>query len=208
MNRLGWAAMVAVVLAGCSGARVAIRKGFDFSKIHRVAVITFNGPGGDAVADALAHELLAAGVDVVERQRIEALFQEQRYAREGALDEATIKKIGKILGVDAIFTGNVIQASPSQSYLIATPEDGKVIMGGATPIGSGIVMGGGSAGVPGTSVVTSAATATVSAKMIEVETGALLWSASDKDEGFDALATFSTISKTLVRSLSPMWIKE
>src|ERR1700687_2689975 len=114
-----WVLLVlGVALAGCATPEGAVNSHADFSKIHRVAVATFGGPSGDVAADLLTQDLLQHGADVVERQRLDTLMQEQHLASGNILDPVTIKKIGKILGVDAIFVGTVATNVPSQSYLV------------------------------------------------------------------------------------------
>src|ERR1041385_5234879 len=98
---------VVLLLSGCVGPQVAVNSHADFSPIHRVAVASFGGPGGDVAADLLTQDLLQHGADVVERQRLDAVLREQNLASQNMLDPATAKKIGHILGVDAIFVGTV-----------------------------------------------------------------------------------------------------
>src|ERR1035438_147973 len=85
-----------LVLAGCATPEVAVNQHADFSKIRRVAVATFSGSGGDVAADLLTQDLLNHGADVVERQRLDAVLNEQHLASDGLLNPATVKKIGEI----------------------------------------------------------------------------------------------------------------
>ena len=82
----------AAVLAGCATPEVAVNSHADFSKIHRIAVATFGGPGGDVASDLLAQDLLKHGADVVERQRLDAVLDEHHLGSQNALDPATLKK--------------------------------------------------------------------------------------------------------------------
>src|SRR5882672_10761490 len=123
----------ALVFAGCIAPEVAVNSRADFSRIHRVAVATFGGPGGDVAADLLTQDLLQHGADVVERQRLDAVLQEQNLASQNILDPTTIKKIGKILGVDAIFVGTVANNVPSQSYLVTQSRHG-INVNSVTPV--------------------------------------------------------------------------
>jgi len=85
---------LAVFAAGCGGPQVTFNRRYEFSKLKRVAVSRFEGPGGSAAADFLAHSLLGSGADVVERSRLEAVLSEQRLASSGALDPATARLEG------------------------------------------------------------------------------------------------------------------
>src|SRR5204862_1141050 len=105
---------------GCATPEVAVNAHADFTRIQRVAVATFGGPAGDVAADMLTQDLLNHGADVVERQRLDALLREQNMAMSNMLDPSTVRKIGKILGVDAIFVGTVASNVGPQSYLVTT----------------------------------------------------------------------------------------
>ncbi|HEU5175056.1 MAG TPA: CsgG/HfaB family protein [Gemmatimonadaceae bacterium] len=61
---------------------------------------------GKGVADLLITDLsAAANVRVVERERIEALLQEQNLAKQGQIDPATAVRLGRILGARHMISG-------------------------------------------------------------------------------------------------------
>lgn len=63
---------------------------------------------GTYVAEELITGLVQLGsFDVVERQLLDKLLGEQKIEQTGAIDPATAKKVGRILGVDAIVTGSI-----------------------------------------------------------------------------------------------------
>ena len=98
----------AALLGACSTANIAVNKGFDFSRVKRVAVVGFkdapHGSGtGDAVTSALEQSLLAAGYDVLDRAAVTAAAG----ARPGALDAKTAKAVAAKLGVDALVMGQI-----------------------------------------------------------------------------------------------------
>ncbi|SRR5258708_3924610 len=195
---------MAMVLAGCATPEVAVNRRADFSKIHRVAVASFGGEGGDVAADLLTQDLLQHGADVVERQRLDALLQEHHLAAQKILDPATVKKIGKTLGVDAVFMGTVGSNIPSQSYLVTVARDNRYT--GVTPIGAGDVYPEGPAfGVPDSQVVTSAARSAITARMVDVETGSILWSGRMSYEGYDSQSAMASITASFAKSLVPLW---
>ena len=85
-------------------------------KIKRVAVVPFTGPRGNAtfsgsiVSERLVIQILARGeLDVVERRFLEKVLEEQRLGVFGIMDPGTVKTLGKVLGVDAILTGTVVE---------------------------------------------------------------------------------------------------
>jgi len=197
---------ILALLWGCAGPEIAINRTADFTHIHRIAVAGFSGSGGDAAADILAQDLLARGADVVERQRLDAVLREQQLASSGALDSGTIKKIGKILGVDAIFVGTVISNTPNQSYLLNTGAPGTINVNTVTPVsGSTLYSKGSAIGLPGSEVVTSAANVSLIARMVDVESGSILWSARMSYEGIDTPTAMAGITASFANSLVPLW---
>lgn len=77
---------------------------FENNSIGRDAA-DYNGLG-KGVADLLINELAAnANFRVVERDRVEALLQEQNLAKSGAIDPETAVKLGKLLGAHHMITG-------------------------------------------------------------------------------------------------------
>ena len=87
--------------------------------VPTVAVMDFNGfmlgesgnslSIGKAVSAMLVTEFAERdGLEVVERQQIKDLLQEQRLALSGRVDESSAVEIGKLLGVQYVFHGSVI----------------------------------------------------------------------------------------------------
>ena len=60
-------------------------------------------------------------------------------------------------------------------------------------------------GLPHTEVISTAASVGLIARMVDVETGSVLWSARMTYEGFDADSAMSTITASFVKSLIPIW---
>jgi TolB-like protein len=78
---------------------------------------------GKGVADLLITDLsAAANVRVVERERIEALLQEQNLAKQGQIDPATAVRLGRILGARHMITGGFMNAG-EQMVLTARAFD-------------------------------------------------------------------------------------
>ena len=133
-------------------------------------------------------------------------------AAAGILDPSTVHQIGKILGVDALFVGNVVASAPSQSYVVNSPA-GYPAVGypgmygyGMTPIPNGNVYSQGSVmGVPGSQIVTSAAQVSMVSRMVDVQTGQILWSASMTYQGLDRLSAITDITNSFINSLVPIW---
>jgi fibronectin type 3 domain-containing protein/sugar lactone lactonase YvrE len=86
------------------------------TKKARVAVFTFKeasekaraGGFGDAIAEFLTTSLVNLSYfDVVEREQLKKIIEEQSLSQTGALDSA--QKIGEIMGVDIFIAGSVTQ---------------------------------------------------------------------------------------------------
>ncbi len=84
--------------------------------IKRVAVVPFTAPRGAAsfsgaiVSERLVIQILARGeLDLVERRFLDKILEEQRLGVFGIMDQDTVKNLGKVLGVDAILTGTIVE---------------------------------------------------------------------------------------------------
>lgn len=238
--------LLLALLFGCAAPRVAVNPRYDFSKVRRVAVLPFAGSGGESASDFLARSLLGGGADVVERGRLDAVLREQDLRASNRLDPKTTQRIGRLLGVDAIFMGTVTQYEPPRSYLIYKEPQPEVrglvsevvveeseerkkgkgsrqsstristqVGGGShdhhtvTQIGARQVYGQGPAlGLPGGAVVTSYATVGLSARMVDVRTGSVVWSAHYSYEGFDLETALASVTGEFVRSLRRVWLSK
>src|SRR5579885_518864 len=110
MNRTLAVLLAAAALGACATANVAVNRNFDFSRVHRVAVLSFKdyrgaGGSGDLVTGAFEQSLIKAGYDVVERDQVAKVVKEQKFT--GSLDARAAKNLGKILGVDALVLGQI-----------------------------------------------------------------------------------------------------
>src|ERR1700759_2905950 len=92
---------------------------------HKVAVLDFNygtvmsasqavfGTNvdiGKGISDMLINELVNDGTyRVIERNQIDKILNEQNFSNSNRADSATAAKIGHILGVDAVITGDITQ---------------------------------------------------------------------------------------------------
>lgn len=204
MRRALLLSAAAAALAACVTPQVAFNPRANFAAVRRVAVVTFAGPQGDLAADLLTQNLVAHGADVVERQQLSAILNEQHLASSGILDPRTVQEVGKILGVDALFVGTVAQSKEAQSYVVTQPQN--AIVGGIAPVGGKTVVSEGPVlGVPDSQVVTTEADAALVARMVDVKTGSILWSASMSYEGFDVQSAMQGIAESFVQSLIPVW---
>ncbi len=194
-----------IPLAACvSPARVAVNPRSDFSVIKRVAVMPFNGPKGDLAADMLTQSLIAHGVDVVERQRFNDIMKEQSLSASASFDPSTVKQLGKLLGVDAIFVGTVAESTPQTSYLVSE-SDNPVVTTVKQVAGSSVHSEGSVLGMPNSQILSTTANVSLVSRMVDVQTGSIMWAASMSYEGFDIPSAMTGIAESFTRSLAPIW---
>lgn len=98
--------------------------------VHKVAVLNFdinNAKWGPEFADSMVHYLLDYGKwEIIEREQIFKILDEQKLSRSGLIDDSQSVQIGKILGVDAIVVGRgtalnyVNSKKQRENYLVDT----------------------------------------------------------------------------------------
>lgn len=186
-----------LIFGGCAP-RMAVKPGYDFSKIKRIAVLQFDGEKGSAVADVFILELMKKGIDVMERSKIESILKEQELSVSGLIDPSTAKVVGKIFGVDAIVTGSISQYLPAQKRtVIFSPGDTPVIMPGLYVLEKG----------ENYVIYHTDAEVGINARMIDVETGSIVWAASQSYIGFSTDSTFQGVILSLTDSLISVFPK-
>jgi len=204
MKKLTLVLPILAFISACATPRVAFNPRADFSAIKRVAVIPFNGSNGEMAADLFTQSLLAGGADVVERQKLNSVMSEQSLASSTAFDPSTAKQLGKLLGVDALFVGTVAESTPPGSYIVSGSND--PVVTSVTRVSNTSLHSEGSViGVPNAQLLSTTAGVTLIARMVDVQSGSVLWSASMAYEGFDIASAMSGITDAFVNSLTPIW---
>ena len=169
-----------IFFIGCATTEEFVRPGVDFRKYKRIAVLPFSDyplqiGSGIQVADIVAMELLKCGIDVVDRSSINQILNEQTAGLSGVIDESTTPKVGKLLGVKGIMTGSI------NEY-------------GTTVTNIQLVQGASPAYMP-------VSTAGITLKLIDTETGQIVWSASSRGSeignNVQAIAAKKAITKTI-----------
>ncbi|MBI3291913.1 MAG: hypothetical protein HYZ73_03780 [Elusimicrobia bacterium] len=111
-------------LTGCGAPQVVIKEDPIHARPIRVAVLPFeDGPrspgSGTLVADLFTNRLLTLPrYQVVERSQLEKVLSEQQLGRSGAIDLKTAAELGRLLGVDAIVVGRVVEYRPRFLMLV------------------------------------------------------------------------------------------
>lgn len=178
---------------------MAIKPGYDFSRVKRIAVLNFDGEKGGAASDIFVLGLMNSGFDVVERSKLESILREQRLGASGLLESSTAKNLGRIFAVDAIVAGSVIQYLPAQKRTVFfSPGDTVVITSGLYVVERG----------DNYVIYLTDAEVGVSARMIDVETGSVVWVASESFRGFSTDSAFQGVLISLVDSLKSVFPKK
>lgn len=193
-----------ILLSACATPNVAVNPRADFTAVKRVAVLSFGGQQGELAADLLTQSLLARGADVVERQRLNAVMEEQRLTASTAFDPATARQLGRLLGVDALFVGTVGESTPQASYLVSAADNPRAT--NVTQVSGGSVYSRGSVlGLPNSHLLNTTANVALVSRMVDVQTGSVLWAASMSYEGFDVASAMNGITEAFARSLAQIW---
>lgn len=131
----------------------------------RIAVIEFankansgwhwwSDRGAAAMQDVFVTELFKSGkFRVIDRERLDAIMREKNLTLSGDIDPSTAIEIGKLLGVEYFLTGAVTEY-------------------GATDAGG---HAGGRRGLPGFSAGKKTFVAAANARIIDAQTGEILW---------------------------------
>ena len=79
---------------------------------------------GSAVSDMIVSLLIRSGrFNVIERQRIQQVFEEQALGQTGAVTEETAPRVGQLLGVQSLIIGNIAEASQKTGSQEFTNDD-------------------------------------------------------------------------------------
>jgi curli biogenesis system outer membrane secretion channel CsgG len=173
------------ILAGVTliaGTMAAAQQAAPSAQRHRVAVLDFgyasvmtasqavfgtNVNIGKGISDLLVDKLTNDGsYRVIERNAIAKVINEQNFSNSDRVDPSSAAKIGKILGVDAIITGDITTFGR---------DDQNKNLGGIMGGRAGVLLG-----HVGTS--NSKAVVAVTARMIDANTGEVLASVTSRGE--------------------------
>lgn len=216
--------LLAAALAACATARVAVNRNFDFRKIRRVAVIGFQDyprheGSGDLVSGAFEQALITAGYEVVERAQVHRLLAEKKFS--GAPDPRRAKQLGRILGVDALLFGQITDLVESRSDIINVDVvDDRVdpvyvrrtrrvqqADGSTSEVSESVVDGYKTTHIvrqePRTYTVDGRLG--VSARLVYVQTGAVLWSGSDSSIAYSFQDAAGGLAQEILKAVKPTW---
>ena len=127
---------------------------------------------GASLADVLVKELLEGGrYSVIERRAIDQVLKEQNFSNSSRVDAKTAVAIGRLLGVQAIVTGSVLQFGVEEKEVsVGSGTLGRVTRG---------VIGGGRR-------TNATAKVSLTARLIDTSSGEVLTAASGEGESSKA----------------------
>jgi outer membrane lipoprotein SlyB len=119
--------LLIAAVAGCASGESYTLKGFDFSKVEKVAVLEVTGPVATEAArnqlgDFFVMELLKKGYVPVERQQVQAILKEQKFESSGATSDEDAARAGRILNVPAVVIINIPEYGEYLSMTIKMVE--------------------------------------------------------------------------------------
>lgn len=104
---------------------------------RRIAVMPlYSETGKKTRSSAIVTERLTSeiasdpGVEVIERSRLDQILNEQNIQARGLIDQVTVRKIGNILGADALVTGSVIELDGKNVEVnarLVDTQDGRIL---------------------------------------------------------------------------------
>jgi hypothetical protein len=120
-----------LMVSGCAATTIVVPRmkpaEINLAGVKKIAVATIDGEGGVDLADELIQSLMQSGrYEVVDRQHLTKIQQEQALGASGIVDTATAAKIGKIAGVDALIFGRVGENHYNEkvTHVVGTKVDG------------------------------------------------------------------------------------
>lgn len=215
--------LASLALGACGTATVAIKSDFDFSRVKRVAVVGFTDyssrPGsGESLSGAFEQELLAAGYDLVERTQIDRVLREKKLS---AGDPKAAKEIGRLLGVDAVLLGRITDFREPREVLrrenvVDTHQDPVYVRktrrvrnpdGTYGSVEETVISGYRTTRVVRSEprTVTTYGRLGVSARLVFVPTGEVLWSGSDSSSVYTFEESARSVAGSILKAARKTW---
>ena len=212
--------VLCLVFTGCSQI-VTVKKDYNFTKLKRVALLQLEDlpgqPGsGKRISSLMEKSFLGNGCDLIERQKTEAILDEIKFQYSGAADPATVKKLGKLLGADSLVMGSVTLFSPEHhniAYLEIWNETKEPIY---ETVKEKVKKGDQwievekqvEKGHKTLRTVSKTpqdyvqdAEVGISIRMVDVETGEIIWTASDWEDGLNTQVATEILTSHIAKSV-------
>jgi len=210
-------------LAFCGGCMPAsvVNSNYDLKKVKRIGILQFDSRYGELKGseNIFAKYLLQQGFKVVDRSQISKVLDEQKISVQGYLSPETTKRLGQILGVDALFIGEVFSYMPEKKdvsmvetentyeepvYTTASSrqQDGSYT---TTIERSGSKVTRETRRDP--QVYTIYGQVGITCKLVDVETAEIIWVGTYTDEGVSAMMAVESCAAYLISQLRRDWDK-
>lgn len=190
--------------AGCASPGIVfLSQGYSRAEPRRVALLNFadypGAPGsGEIAASTFEKYLLWADYNLIERRHVSQILKEQALSVSGAMDQSTIRNIGKIIGVDALVFGTLTdfshnrertvmvdmpqqQSEPVYGQVVTVQQSGSATISTTQSVLTGYATRQTSRLVP--EVITFPAKVGMAVRLVDVQTSEVLWSASTAADG-------------------------
>jgi len=209
VRKLAFAAILPL-LAGCGGSS-AINQSYDVARVKRIGIASFAAPrrAVKGVEDVFAKYLIENGFTVIERSRLDAVLQEHKLSAQGVLSADTAKMLGQVLGVDAVFIGEITNYVPQKQSVAYVDTHNRYeqpvyeVRQEQQPDGSYLSV----SRRTGTTVTeetvrtphvyTQYAQIGVAIRLVDVETGEIIWVGSSTYEGENPLSAAESAASFL-----------
>lgn len=214
-----FAFLTALFFTGCA-ANTVLSPTYDFTHMRRIGVLAFDAPRPMRGAEnVFAKYFMKEGFTVVERAGLEKVLAEHNISVSGFMSPSTTKKIGQILGVDVLLTGEITGYTPPKTT-VAMVENRSVksepvytTSRYTNPDGTVNEI----TSASGTRVTHSAETtpteytvsarAGITAKLIDVETAEVVWLGSEAATGSTGMSAIDGAAKRMVGDFKKQYNK-
>ena len=137
-----------LMTTGCTTTESQARKGYDFSTLDKVAVISVEGllkgeAAKNQISDFMVLELLKKGYAPVERSQVQSILKEHEFQASDLTSNVGAAQAGKILNVPAVIIINVPKfgSEMSMTAKLVDVEDGSILWIGSGTGSTGKMLG-------------------------------------------------------------------
>jgi hypothetical protein len=169
---------------GCATPKVVAPAAYDFSKIHKISVTTFQGQGGAVVADEFVKALLTTGIEVSDASHpadavLKGTVSDYKSANPLTVflgNTSLLAAGGQTIAVDNAVVSNIESQSPAEA----------------------------AAHIHGAQVISMVSSVNIYVSLIDPSTKNVLWGGSYSYEGLDLPETVQTVVGMAMLNLAKM----